>query len=370
MRLAVVVGLGVTLGAGPALAQDADPMAKAKAEMARLNYDAAIALLEQAEATGKNQPAAMIEIYRTTAESQAAMGRADAAETAFRRLLALDPSVELPAGSSPKLIAPFTGAREFLAGRRIEVECRRSAADAATLVVQSDPVDLVAGARLLTQAGEPVGADARGQARLALAIPEAHRVIPRDPVSRSGGDRSGGGGAAATGCAALDRHGNVLVRAELSATAEDSAPDPGGPAGGANGGGAIVGSAPEGDGSRPIFARWWLYAGLAGAAGGVALYYGLKVKQAEDDLEELHRQTMEEGHDVTYADALEVEDRGESAARNANIALVVTGVFAAVSGGLLVHQLVTDGRRTGEEQPALSAGPLPGGAAVNLTLGF
>ncbi len=349
MRLAVVVGLGVTLGAGPALAQDADPMAKAKAEMARLNYDAAIALLEQAEATGKNQPAAMIEIYRTTAESQAAMGRADAAETAFRRLLALDPSVELPAGSSPKLIAPFTGAREFLAGRRIEVECRRSAADAATLVVQSDPVDLVAGARLLTQAGEPVGADARGQARLALAIPA---------------------GAAATGCAALDRHGNVLVRAELSATAEDSAPDPGGPAGGANGGGAIVGSAPEGDGSRPIFARWWLYAGLAGAAGGVALYYGLKVKQAEDDLEELHRQTMEEGHDVTYADALEVEDRGESAARNANIALVVTGVFAAVSGGLLVHQLVTDGRRTGEEQPALSAGPLPGGAAVNLTLGF
>src|SRR5688572_21598870 len=151
MRLAVVVGLAVTLGAGPAFAEDADLMARAKAEMAQLNYDAALALLEQAETAGKNQPADMLEIYRTTAESHAAMGRADAAETAFRRLLALDPSVELPAGSSPKLTAPFTGAREFLAGRRIAVECRRSGTGAATLVVQSDPVDLVAGARLLTR---------------------------------------------------------------------------------------------------------------------------------------------------------------------------------------------------------------------------
>jgi tetratricopeptide (TPR) repeat protein len=343
LALALVVGAG----GAPALAQDGD-LAKAKAEMAKLDYDAAIALLEQAEASGKNQPADMVEIYRAMAESHAAMGRTDAAETAFRRLLALDPSIELPAGSSPKLTGPFTGAREFLARRRIAVECRRGAPDAATLVVQSDPVDLVAGARLLTGDGRAVGDDARGQGRVALAIP---------------------GGTSPAGCAALDRHGNVLARADLSATPEEAVPDEG--SGGATGGGEVVGTEPGDDRSRPIYARWWLYAGLGAAAGGVALYYGLKVQQAEDDLEELHRQTMQPDHMITYADALAVEDRGERYARNANIALVVTGVFAAVSGGLLVHQIVTDRRQDRDEgEPALGAAPLPGGAAVNLTLGF
>ena len=346
--LPLMLALAFVTGAGgaPALAQDSD-LAEAKAEMAKLDYDAAIALLEQAEKSGKNQPADMVEIYRAMAESHAAMGRTDAAETAFRRLLALDPSIELPAGSSPKLIGPFTGAREFLARRRIAVECRRSAADAATLVVQSDPVDLVAGARLVTGDGRAVGDDARGQGRVALAIP---------------------GGTSPAGCAALDRHGNVLARADLSATPEEAAPEEDAGAGGTTGG-DIVRTAPSDDGSRPIVARWWLYAGLGAAAGGVALYYGLKVKQAEDDLEELHQQTMQPDHMITYADALAVEDRGERYARNANIALAVTGVFAAVSGGLLIHQLVTD-RQRDEGEPSVGAAPLPGGAAVNLTLGF
>ena len=335
-------------GPGRVARADGDQMAKAKAEMAQLNYDAAIALLEQAEQSGKNQPAEMVEIYRAMAESHAAMGRTDAAETAFRRLLALDPSVALPAGSSPKLTGPFEGAREFLARRRIAVECRRTAADAATLVVQSDPVDLVAGGRLLTADGAAVGADAQGQGRIALDIP---------------------GGAAAAGCAALDRHGNILARAELSSAPEEQ-PDGGAAAGGAQVDGPVVDAGPGERGERPIYARWWPYAALSAAAGGVAIFYGLKMKQAEDDLEALHEATMVAGHNISYPDALAIEDRGEGYARNANIALVVTGVFAAVSGGLLIHQLVTD-RQPDEEAPAVGAGLVPGGGgAINLTLGF
>ncbi len=344
--LPLLLALALGAGGGPAHAQNADLMAKARAEMAKLDYDAAIALLEQAEASGKNRPADMVEIYRAMAESHAAMGRSDAAETAFRRLLALDPSVELPAGSSPKLTGPYAGARDFLAKRRIAVECRR-AADGATLVVQSDPVDLVAGARLLTAGDGSIGKDVRGQGRIALAIP---------------------GGAAAAGCAALDRHGNVLARVDLAAAPEDAAPDAAAPP---PTGGTVADTAPGDDRARPIYARWWLYAGLGAAAGGVALYYGLKLKQAEDDADELRVEMMDPDHDVTYPEFLAIEDRGESAARNANIALVVTGVFAAVSGGLLVHQIVTDRRRERDEgEPALGAAPLPGGAAVNLTLGF
>ena len=363
MRLALPLAAALALAAGAATAraQDGDPVARAKAEMARLDYDAAIALLEQAEESGTNGPAEMIEIYRATAESHAAMGRADAAETAFRRLLALDPSFELPAGSSPTRTGPFGGAREFLADRRIAIECRR--AGAATLVVKSDPVDLVAGGRPVTASGEPAGKDARGQGRVTLAV-EA--------------------GGPVAGCAALDRHGNVLVRADLTETSEEVAPA--GPAAGPST--AVVAPAPAEGGGRPIYARWWLYAGLAGGAGAVALYYGLEMKKAEDDLQALDEETMRPEHDVTYAEWLAVEDRGERAARNANIALVVTGVFAAVSGGLLVHQLVTTGEERepaprSERSPperdarsnrmtpwALGAAPLPGGGAVNLTLGF
>ena len=328
---------------------DSDLIAKAKAEMAQLNYDAAIALLEQAEMNGGNQPAEVVEIYRAIAESHAAMGRTDAAETNFRRVLAVDPSVELPAGSSPKLTGPFTAAREFLAKRRLAVECRRGEGNTATLVVLSDPVDLVAGARMVTADGGRVSGSesVSGQGRIALTIPA---------------------NSAAAGCAALDRHGNVLARADLTDPPPEASADRA--AAGAADPLVVSGGRPAEDGgSRPVYARWWLYAGLGAAAGGVALYYGLKMKQAEDDLEALNAATAEEDHDITWADALEIEDRGKGYARNANIALVATGVFAAVSGGLLVHQLVTD-RRRDEGEPALGAAPMPGGAAVNLTLGF
>jgi tetratricopeptide (TPR) repeat protein len=341
---AVLPFLVVALATGgtdrPARA-DGDPVAKAKAEMAQLDYDPAIALLEQAEASGKNDPAAMAEIFRALAESHAAMGRAAAAETAFRRLLALDPAAELPAGSSPKLTAPFAAAREFLAGRKLDIECRRGGPDAATLVVQSDPVDLVAGGRLLAAGDSPLGEDASGRGRIALAVPEA---------------------ASPAGCAALDRHGNVLARADLAAAAIPAVSEISAAPGDISGPAPAVAAS-----SRPLYARWWLYAGLGALSGGVAAYYGLKTKEAEDDLRALNEETRQPQHDVTYADALAVEDRGERYARNTNIALVVTGVFAAVSGGLLVHQLVTE-RDAGE--PEVAAAPLPGGASVHLTLGF
>jgi len=344
MRLLAALLLALAI-AVPAVARaDDDLVAKAKAEMAQLDYDAAIALLEQAEATGQNQPADMAEIFRATAESHAAMGRGAAAETAFRRLLALVPTFELPAGSSPKLTGPFSAARDFLAGRSITVECRRAADGAASLVVKSDPVDLVAGARLLGRHGGTIGEDAKGQGRVALVAP---------------------GGTSPAACAALDQHGNVLARADLTEAPAESAPAQ---VTAPPSGGEVVSSAPAERGERPLYARWWVYAGLGAAAGGVAIYYGLKMKSAEDDLVALHEATMVPGHNITYQDALDIEDRGKGYARNANIALVATGVFAAVAGGLLVHQIVTD--RAREQEPAVGAAALPGGAAVNLTLGF
>jgi tetratricopeptide (TPR) repeat protein len=341
MRLSAALLFAFVIAAPAAARADGELVAKAKAAMAQLDYDAAISLLEQAEASGQNQPADMAEIFRATAESHAAMGRGDAAETAFRRLLALVPSFELPAGSSPKLTGPFNAARDFLAGRQIAVECRRGADGAASLVVKSDPVDLIAGGRLLTGDGGSIGQDAKGQGRVALAVP---------------------GGTSPAACAALDRHGNVLAKVDLGEAVAAAGPRDAPPTGG-----TVVSSAPAGRRERPLYARWWLYAGLGAAAGAVGIYYGLKMKSAEDDLVALHEATMVPGHNITYQDALDIEDRGKSDARNANIAFVATGVFTAVAGGLLVHQLVTD---RGEDESPVEAAVLPGGAAVNVTLGF
>ena len=347
------IALVLVLAAAPAAADEVgDLLERARARMAELDYDGAIPLLEQAEAAGGSDRAGVLEIVRSLAEAHAALGRADAAETAFRRLLALEPDTELPAGSSPKLTAPFSAAREFLAGRSLSVDCRRER-DTATLIVRGDPLDMVAGARLLGPSGDRHSGvdDVTGQGRIAIPLPPAH---------------------VASACAALDQHGNELVRAELSAAAPVRAPDPVAPA-------PVIVAPAEGRPARPIYARWWLWGAAAGVSAGVAAYYGLQFASARDDLDALHAATMEEGHTVTYADALAVEERGRDAARGANIALGVTAALSAVSVGLLVHQLVSDGPtpteaatdpRTARATGRLGPTPVPGGAGVSLTVPF
>ena len=352
--------LAAALAAAPGAARaDGDAAAlveRAGAAVARLDYEAALALYQQAEEAGQSSREQLVQIYRAMAESHAALGRADAAETSFRRLLALEPGTQLPEGSSPKLTVPFAAARDFLSGRHLEIECRRDGdSGGATLVVSSDPVDLVAGARLLGPGGErvPGADDAAGRGRIALPVP------PRAPGSLS--------------CAALDRHGNQLASAALTA-----APAAGDTAAAATGAGdtaraALVSTdAPERPG-RPLYARWWLWGAAAGVTAGVAIYYGIQVGKSEDELAELNEMTREEGHSIYYEDALAIEERGKRHARNANIFLGVTGALAAVSAGLLIHQIVSgEGGEveSARETARVDAAPLPGGAFVGVTLGF
>jgi tetratricopeptide (TPR) repeat protein len=333
----------------------AELLVKARAEVAQLNYDGAIALFEQAEAAGGNSREQMLEIYRAIAEAHAALGRSDQAEVSFRRLLALDPSVTLPAGASPKLTTPFTAASEFVQGRgALKVECRKTPASAAqagvVLTVVSDPVDLVAAARLVDGSGAMVGAEVEGTGRITLA------------------------GEGAASCVALDRSRNELVIAEVG----EALPEPMAGAGGAGeaAGGGMVIEGGGGGGSRPLYARWWLWGGAAALTGAVAIYYGLKLKQDREDLDKLN----ENSEDHFFEDALDIEERGDSHARNANIALGVTAALSAVSIGLLVYDLVkspeSDGAAsatTARRKPArarVAAGAVPGGAGVQLTVGF
>ena len=341
-------------GAPDARGDAASLLDKARAEVAQLNYDGAIGLFEQAEAAGGNTREALIEIYRAVAEAHAALGRTGEAEASFRKLLALAPDSQLPDGASPKLETPFQGASEFVKTRGpLKIECRRTPASAAqagvVLTVASDPAEMIAAGRLVDAGGATVGDDVEGHGRITLA-----------------GD--------APSCVALDTHRNLLATAEV----EDAPAEPTGGGTTAGTAGTVTMQPGTGGGSRPFYARWWVWGGAAALSGGVAIYFGLKLKQDRDDLDELNANSEEH----FFEDALEIEERGDSHARNANIFLGITAALSAVSVGLLVYDLVkgspeSDGaasasasrarRRSG--RPLVTAGAVPGGGA-GASLGF
>jgi tetratricopeptide (TPR) repeat protein len=354
----MTIALSVAALAGTAVAQSrgVELLERARSALSRLEYAAAVELYQQAEATGQHPREHMIEIYRSIAESHAATGRPDAAETAFRRLLALDGEQELPEGSSPKLTGPFIAAREFMDGRSIAITCRRSDRGGAVLIVSSDPVDLVSGGRLVLRDGGrvPGSSHATGRNRLTLSVPP-------------GVDSA----ASELACAALDQHGNELLRAPLGDAVAGGAEEDGSSGIGTGGAADLTDTAS----SRPIYVRWWLWGAAAGLSAGAAIYFGLKMRDAEGELAALNRETQQnEDHEIYYQDALDLAERGKEHARNTNILLGVTAGFSVVSIGLLVHQLVTD--RPSEaasgsaRQARLNAVPFPGGGAVNLTFGF
>jgi tetratricopeptide (TPR) repeat protein len=362
-RAAALAAAALALAAPRIARADDDPAAllrQARDHMSQLDYATALPLLERAEATGKNGPDGLAEIYRATAECHAALGETDLAETDFRRLLALSPASTLPDGSSPKLTAPFASAHDFMAARRpLEVTCQRSSSSSAAaasasaqpggavLLVGSDPADMVAGARLAGADGALVGTAAQGSGRIALAIPP---------------------GAAPTSCSALDSHGNELARVTLGEA--PVVPPNAGEGGAGPGGGAVTVTRGAPAPKKPLYARLWLWSGVAtvGAA-GAAIYFGSQVKKDQDDLDALNGDSANHYFD----EAKKIEDRGKRHALDANISWGVAGGLAALTGVLLVldlrhHDDEEEGPPAAQARlaPTLS----PSGAGVALSLGF
>jgi tetratricopeptide (TPR) repeat protein len=356
--LAALASLAV---ARPAAAEDPSALiAKARREMLDLNYDRAIQLLEQAETTGRNQPEEIVAIYRLLGESQAALGHRDAAESEFRRLLALDPTAALPPGSSPKLKEPFQAARSAMSqSSPLTVTCERSG-KGLVMTITSDPLDQVASGRA-TSGGAPV------------TEPESTSSRTRIPLSVPAGAPR------ALDCSALDRHGNELVRASPNAAvgrqveagrgeddptsilppgeeAREQEPD----AVPAPGSTAPI-DEPEGPGP-PLYARWWLWGSGAVAAAGVGAYFAVLVQNDADEWRELKKDSQ--NHE--YQEALAVQERGERRALYTNIAFGTSVALAVVSTVLLIRQTDRPAATAG-----VSAGPLPErGAAATFWLRF
>jgi hypothetical protein len=330
------VALALVLLEGAAWADDA--LAQASEAVAASDYLAARAALVTAQVAGEHSPDDTAEMYRLSGIVEAALGNAQAATEAFIRLLALVPKAKLPPGTSPKITRPFDAARSYYTTHApLDLKIATAAKPPAiTLVVVSDPVHLVARARVLyaidrgPEQTKEVAADGTD-----IALPAGKRIDAR--------------------VIALDVHGNRLVEigsrevpiviiGEPAPVAVPHRPAPRPPPRPAPATVELPG--------RPIYLRWWPYAAATVVCAGATAYFGWS---AYSDARELQRLSID--HSVLSPEFQSVKDHGQRATLITNIGFGVTGAFALAAGAMfLIRRAHTEVRVTAV--PAHAGGAL------------
>jgi hypothetical protein len=323
--------------AGPVRADNEGLLAKARAEFDALSYSAARTTLSRALATGNNQRGELAEIYRMSGFVAGALGDAGAATEAFKRWLALTPDAALDQGTSPKIAGPFAAAKAFFEKREPLKVTAETNADppSVTLVVGSDPAGMVKSARVVVTVD-----DRPAQTLSAATAPPI--TFPLPPGSRH-----------ELRVIALDEHGNQLVEIDALMTTRqvkeakrpEARPPPPPP--------------PPG---RALYARAWLWGGIAVAAGATGAYFGLEVRSGGDEIDALKRDSANH----TFGEARAIESRMRRDALIANIGFGVAGASAIVAGYLFL----TRPAQRREQATTLAPVPLRDGAGVTLTRPF
>ncbi len=353
---AIAAVLVSTVAADAAAQSDqASLLDKARTELGELRYDDALATADKALAAGTSGPAATAQIYLLLGEVQASLGQRGDAERAFQRALAIDPDLQLRRGVSPKIARPFRRARRARRGdRSLELAHRIVAIDPPTVavLVQSDPLGMVVGARVVywPERGPGRSVSGRGKVRIDL-------VLPRSAVRFT--------------VAGVDQHGNRVVElgseqrplplddtgrpaaegavAAAPATSSDSAPAAEGAGGAAE---ASPEPAPEPAPTRsveqdsesagtPFYASWILWGGVAVGLGAAGTWAGLSAQSSVDELDEIRASEYE----FEFSKAKEVADRAEQRSLIANICFVTAGASAVASAILFIRD-----RKDGPEE--------------------
>jgi hypothetical protein len=313
---------------------------RAQAEKMALEYDRALESLRLARELGTSDARTLAEIYRLAGEIEAGLGRNDAATESFKHLLALDPTATLAPGTSPKLAEPFAAAKAYFANRRpltIRHQIASGPSPAAIVIVVSDPMGMVAGAaaRYGVPGKRSEWARAMGRERVRIALPKAKELTVVLWAFDAHGNRL-----ATIGSKALPIRVRVGGRTTTGPGKRDRGPR-----------------------SRPFYARWYTWAGVAVVSGAVGTYFGFEKLEADRDIEDLNDVSAQ--HDFTDTDP--IERRGRRAALIANISFATAGVAAIAAGICLL-------RGGGEKQPRRTAfAPLltpGGGVGVWVSAGF
>ncbi len=253
---------------------------QANAAYSDLRFAEALELLDRAWRLGDSDPDQLRAIFALAGQAAASTGDTQAAKLWFSRWLCLERGAALPVGTSPKLTAAFTAAREALGGAALEAHARRDATGV-ELTVDRDPLGMVAAARLGGERRELGG-------RTAQFAP--------------------GDGAVAL----LDHHGNVLATLDVER--------------------ALVVQPP----ARSWYERWpaWAIGAASFAAvGAVSYYVAYDARQTLRDYDAHSSQHQ-------YADTLPYADRLVTAQWISRISFGAAAVSAIV-GGVLWQREVT-----------------------------
>lgn len=349
------VVLGVVLGGltATALAQPAAPdpapapvpapepaptLADVRTAVEWSDYPAAKGKLDLVLRAGTASPRALAELYRLKGVVAAALGEQDVAVDAFQRCLAILPETELPPGTSPKIARPFAEARQALTSPIRFTVTPVTSPPSLSLVVTSDPLKMIARVRVT------VSVD--GGAEHAIVKPAADEMTIALPAQPDGGRLD-------LRVSVIDEHGNRIAdhgSRELPIVIVVPRPEP-----------VVVTPPPPPPppraSGRPLVLRWWLWGGAAVASAGVATYFGMSARSAEDDLRALAAASPDHGYD----EVKQLEDRGKRDALISNVGFAAAGTLAVVA----VILFATDSR----EEPrrlTTTAVPVAGGGAIVL----
>ncbi len=320
----------------------ADALARARTALADLRYEEAYPLFLEAWRDGDRSPGELRLLFQLAGQVAATLGDEDAAREHFARLKSLDPEARLPEGISPKIAIHFDQVE--VAPLVVRAEVRMEPSPVAIVIVDSDPLGMVRGARATfkTPRGEPRFVEGRGRRRIELPLPSA----PRLEIV----------------IAALDLYENRLVElgtdtpyvieppeAKRQITITPPPPDPV----------PATGSRPDSDHrGAPLYAHWGLWGSLSVVSGGLGVFFGLRARSDQNELDALN--SMSSDHD--FREALAVEDSLRRNAVTANMAFALSGASAVAAVILaVVHRSEDDPPRA-----RLTPGLAPGGVTLGL----
>jgi hypothetical protein len=320
----------------------ADPLDDAKAQVAASDYLKARTSLDDAYASGANNPEQLAEIWRLRGIVAGALGETKPATEAFQRCLALTPKAELSPGTSPKIMRPFAAAQELYKKAKplaIGKETTESP-PAIAVIVESDPMKMIARIRVTVKADggteKQIDKQFSGQERVEVALPAGGRLDLR--------------------VAALDEKGNRLAElgsADVPIVIVGKRSDP-----------KLVVAPPVVDkpkpvsptprAARPLYAKWWLWGSGAVVAASAATYFGLDGLAAKRDLEDLNANSTNH----TFDEAKRTERRARRDFLFANIGFGVAGALAVTTAILFLTE------PSSQETSRVSAVPVDGGGAI------
>jgi hypothetical protein len=355
--MAAAVAVLVCAGPAPARAEPGHRSAhltRAVDAIGERDYEKARVHLRLALEAGDHLRDDTVLIYRLSGEVAAAFGKPDEARRFFERMLAMDPRAEVSEASAPNVVGPYDEARATLADQQpIAVSLHRDAETRiVTVEIEHDPLDMITAIRLVYRSKDKL---------VSREMDRINGEIPIDVPELAGSQ------AAIT---VIDRYGNHLT--ELMPAMPDDGPA------------APIEPSPEAvtrqsmdrllvdrpdpgtSGSSSVFARWYLWGGVAAGAGAVAVVFG---RQATAEWARLD-QLIDDSATHDYAEAQEIERRGRRNALISNIAAGAAATSAAVGLVLLVRSIGDDGDSGDKKKRIVGATPLRGGAAVTLEVGF